>query len=293
MGTTTQVIGNGPLEYTNSNGRQISIPLTALYFDSTGTLRVDATWAAATGLKPSTGALGYMQSQDFITPAPASPPFAAMIIKAADPGTGGNNIQIQIGDISPAADPTQTTFSITVTETDVYSQLTAANIEATLGSSTISGGTLVPSKTGSSPGLVQVEAGSVDTNGFPNATNGSLNGDPAELAVNGDGSPSLVFNLLAKKAGADGATTQVDISPNSASPPSPGNPTFTLTATWSRMINDVTLLTLTSTIQTGFGYEITVALPSSGAYSVPASATSTLAGGTPGSPASATLFTGI
>jgi hypothetical protein len=59
------------------------------------------------------------------------------------------------------------------------------------------------------------------------------------------------------------------------------------------MISDVTLGTLVSTIQSEFGYEITVSLPGSGAYSVPALASSTLSGGTPGTSASATLFTGV
>jgi len=294
VGTMTQVTGNGPLEFTNANGRQISIPLSALYFDQNGTLQVDSTWATASGLKPNAGVLGYAQSEGMITPAPAPPPFAAMIIKAADQGAGGNNIVVAISDTSPATDPTQTTFSITVTETDVYEGLTAATIESTLGSSTVSGSTLVPVKTGTSPGLVQVEAGSVDTSGFPNAlTKASLNGDPAELAVDGEGSPAVVFTLLAKKAGADGATTVIDISPDTSSPPSSSNPTFTLNANWSRMISDVTLGTLVSTIQSEFGYEITVSLPGSGAYSVPALASSTLSGGTPGTSASATLFTGV
>jgi len=293
VGTTTQVTGNGPLEFTNANGRQISIPLSALYFDSSGTLQVDSTWATASGLKPNAGVLGYVQSEGLITPAPAPPPFAAMIIKSADQGTGGNNIQVAISDISPATDPTQTTFSITVTETDVYEGLTAGTIESTLGSSTVSGSSLVPVKTGTSPGLVQVESGTVDTNGFPNSTNGSLTGNPAELAVDGEGSPAVVFTLLAKKSGADGATTQVDISPDTGSPPASSNPTFTLTATWSKMVNDVTLGTLASTIQSELGYEITVSLPGSGAFSVPAAAQSTLGGGTPGTFASATLFTGV
>jgi hypothetical protein len=293
VGTTTQVTGNGPLEFTNADGRQISIPLSALYFDGNGTLQVDSPWATATGLMPNTGVLGYAQSEGLITPAPAPPPFAAMIIKAADQGTGGNNIQVVISDISPATDPTQTTFSITVTETDVYSGLTAATIESTLGSSTVSGGSLVPVKTGSSPGLVQVESGSVDTSGFPNSINGSLTGNPAELAVDGEGSPAVIFTLLAKKAGTDGATTQIDISSDSGSPPTSDNPTFTLTATWSKMVNDVTLETLASTIQSELGYEITVSLPGSGAYSVPAAAQSTLSGGTQGTSSSATLFTGV
>jgi len=219
VGTTTLVTGNGPLEFTNSNGQQISIPLTAFYFDGSGTLQVDATWGAATGLQPGKGLLAYVQSEGLIAPAPAASPFPAMIIKAASAGTGGNNISITIADVSPAVDPTLTTFTITVSESETYTGLTAATIAGVLGASSVVGSTLVSATNGSSPGLVQVEVGSVDPNGIPSSVSGTLAGNPAELSVDGDGSPALVFTLLAKNSGTDGALTQVDISPDTSSPP--------------------------------------------------------------------------
>jgi hypothetical protein len=216
-----------------------------------------------------------------------------MMIKAADAGNGGNNIIVTISDVSPAVDPTLTTFTITVTETDVYPNLSIANIVSQLGSSTVSGATLISATPGSAPGLVQVEAGSVDPNGFPDPVSGSLSGNPAALAVTDSSSPGLVFTLLAKKSGADGALTQIDISPNTSSPSTPGTPTFTLTASWSKTLLDATLSDLLTVVPAQLGYEITVSLPSSGAFSVPAAAKSTLSGGTAGSPASAILYTGI
>ncbi len=293
MSTTTAVTGNGPLELTNANGQQLSIPLSALYFDVNGTLQIDSAWGAVSGLQPGKGLLAYVASEGLITLAPAASPFPAMIIKAADPGIAGNNITVQISDVTPATDPTKTTFSITVTELDTYTGLTAATIQGKLGSSTIQGGGLVSASNGSSPGLVQVQAGSTDVSGNPNALSDTLSGDPATLEVDGDGSPAVVFTLLAKKAGADGALTQVQVVPNTTSPPTAGPPTFTLIATWTKTISGVSTSNLQSVIQNELGYEITVALPASGAFSVPAAATSTLSGGTAGSSASGTLFTGI
>ena len=293
MWVQRSVTGNGPLEFTNAKGQQISIPLSALYFDPSGTLQVDSVWATASGLKGGSGLLAYVQSEGLITPAPAPSPFPAMIIKAADPGTGGNNITVQITDVSPAADPTQTTFTIVVTEVDTYTGLTAASIERTIGSSKIQGSSLVSVTTGSMPGLVQVESGSVDINGIPDSLSDTLDGNPATLDVDGDGSPAIVFTLLAKKTGADGALTQVQILPDTTSPPTSGATTFTLTATWTKTVTGVNLTNLQTLAQNELGYEITVSLPASGAYSVPAAATSTLSGGTTGSPASATLSTGI
>lgn len=288
----TLATGNGPFEFTNSNGKHISIPISAFSFDTGGNLVVDPAWTAVTKIQPASGLLAYALAEGLIAPAPAPSPFPAMLIKAADRGTGGNNIEVEISAVTPAADPTQSTFTITITENDVYPGLTAASITGILGSSSVSGSTLTSVVTGSSPGLVQVEDGTVYPNGAPVATTSSLVGDPALLDVDGDGSPPLVFTLLAKKGGADGALTQIDISLDTASPPIPGPETFTLTASWTKTIT-ASLADLQTVIQNQLGYEVTVSLPSSGAFSVPAAGISTLSGGTTGSPSSATLFTGI
>jgi hypothetical protein len=288
----TLAAGSGPFEFTNSNGKHISIPISAFSFDASGNLVVDPAWTAVTKIQPASGLLAYALAEGLIAPAPAPSPFPALLIKAADRGTGGNNITVTISAVTPAADPTQSTFSITITENDVYPGLTAASITGILGSSSVSGSTLTSVVTGSSPGLVQVEDGTVYPNGAPVATTSSLVGDPALLDVDGDGSPPLVFTLLAKKGGADGALTQIDISLDTASPPIPGPETFTLTASWTKTVT-ASLADLQTVIQNQLGYEVVVSLPGSGAFSVPAAGVSTLSGGTTGSPSSATLFTGI
>jgi hypothetical protein len=283
----TPATGNGPFEFTSAAGRQISIPLTAFSFDANNNLVVDPAWSAITQAQPGSGFLAYALKEGVIAPAPTPSPFPAMMIRAADPGAGGNNISINV-DLSapigspPSDDPTQLPFSLTVTETDVYTGLTTAAIENILGSSAV---------TGSSPGLVQVLAGSVDPLGEPIATSAPLAGSPPQLQVDGDGSPALVFTLVAKKAGADSVLTNVIVTPDSASPPS-GAGTFSLVATWTKTVSDIMLADLESVVGSDLGYEITVSKPSGGAYSVPAAGLTQLSGGAGATSASATLFTG-
>src|SRR5262249_14112433 len=76
---------------------------------------------------------------------------AAMVISATTAGTQGNNIQVASKITAPNSDPTQTQFSVTVTETDTYPNLTPASIAAILGTAN-SSGTVTTS--GSQPGLV-------------------------------------------------------------------------------------------------------------------------------------------
>ena len=287
----TPASGNGPFEFTDSQDRQVSIPLTAFAFDSNSKLVVDPSWQTVTQAQPAAGLLAYALAAGLIAPAASPAPFPAMIVKAADPGAVGNNlsgganiaIAVTISNIVPASDPTQTTFSISVTETDIYTGLTCGSIESVLGSSAVSG---------SAPGLVRVAHNSVDPTGAPLEASGALAGSPARFDVHGSGSPSLVFTLAAKKSGADGTLTHIQVTPNTSSPP-PAVETFTLQASWTKTANAVTLATLVAAAQNQLGYEITLALPGGGAFSVPAAATTALSGGGAGSAASATLFTGI
>jgi hypothetical protein len=127
--------------------------------------------------------------------------------------------------------------------------------------------------------------------GDPIATSGPLAGSPAQLDVDGTGSPALVFTLIAKKTGTDGILTNVVVTPDTSSPPS-GNQTFSLLATWTKTVSGITLADLDTVISSDLGYEITVSKPTGGAYSVPTAGVTQLSGGAQGTSASATLFTG-
>ena len=293
--TNTPVTGNGPFEFTSSEGKQISIPLTAFSFDSNNNLVVDPAWQSFTGAAPGNVYLATAVKLGSIAPAALASPFPAMIFRAADPGSGGNNISITIAvsnvvSSPPTDDPTLVPFSITVTETDVYPSLTAATIENVLGSRTSAGASVI---TGTSPGLVKVLDGPVDTAGEPLSSSGNLSGAPAIFHVDGNGSPAMIFTLIAKRDSSDSTLTHVAIAPNISSPPSPGASTFSLQATWTKTVSGVTLPDLAATVSAELGYELTVSKPGSGAYSVPAPGVSQLSGGGGGTAASATIFTGL
>jgi hypothetical protein len=283
------VTGNGPLEFTDTFGRHVSIPLTAFSVDPVKGIVPDDAWASVVGALPASALFAYAVKEKLIKPAPAPSAFPAMIVTAADPGPGGNNIKVQIVAGAPNSDPTKATFSIQVTETDTYDGLTAATISSVLGTCNAAGVTVTP---GSNPGLVQVLQGSVDPIGAPLAVTALLSGNPAKVEIDQHASPARVFTLVAKKPGADGAFITVKITPAVSSPPS--NPeTFSLVATWQKPpVAGVTIGTLQTEVQSILGYEIAVSTPASGAFSVPAASTTTLSGGATGVAASATIFTG-
>jgi hypothetical protein len=293
MGSTTltPATGNGPFEFTDAEGRQWSIPLTAIKFSGNQYV-IDPVWVTQLSLKPAENAaaiakafLTYSVNEGNITPVSAASPFPAMLIQAATSGAAGNNIQLQVAISSlvaspPVNDPTQTQFSLTVTETDTYQGLTPATIQSQLQNQ---------------GALVQVQSVTPIGSPVPVSNTLQLSGSPAsnaQLVVYDNGSPSLpLFTLVAKGSGPDGELTQVTIASDSGSPSS-GPDTFTLTATWTKTVSGITVQTLASVVAGNFSYEIGVIKPSSGAFSVPAAGSSTLTGGAQFSNAAATLFTG-
>jgi hypothetical protein len=279
----TPATGNGPFEFTNSQGEQISIPLSAITFDSTGQPIVDPDWSSYTTSDPGKTLLKYAVKEALIKPRPTPSPFPAMVIRAADPGAGGNHITVTVNvqpapSSPPIADPMFVPFDLLITQTDVFANQTAATIATALAG----GG-----------GLVQI-VGPVNSSGVPGAQNGPLTGSPPQLQVMGTGSPGgTVFVLGAKRTDPSASLTNVKVEPNVTSPPGSGSETFTLTVTWTKTATGITLATLDSDVQSGLGYEITVAKPGSGAYSVPAAGSTTLSGGAGGTRASAMLYTGF
>jgi len=178
----------------------------------------------------------------------------AMVITAADQGFDGNNIAVTIAKIVAGANPSQTTFDVTVTETDRYFGLTLATIKETLAAQ---------------PGLVPVAE--VHTQlGPPNPGTATLSlgtsSAKARLLLE-DVKGEPVIELVAKKAGTDGNLTSVTIANVDASAG-----TFDLIATWTKTLSAVTLATIASQFAdptVGLSYEVTVAPSSGGLYSVP------------------------
>jgi len=283
MGTTPlPVTGYGPFEFTDPDGKHVPIPLTALTISNGQLQSSDPVWSAYLSSAPAQALAQYMVDESLIKPTPAPSPFPAMVIRAAGVGAAGNNITVTVAVSTPPSsppiqDPTQETFTLQVSETDTYVNQTPATIANTLATA---------------GALVQVIQ-SVQTSGIPDAYSGSFSGSPPLISIEASGSPGgTLFVLGPRSNGPDSLLTNVTITPNLASPPSPGAGTFTLTAKWSKPPVSATLETLAAVLSE-LNYEITIGKPSSGAYSVPAAGVTTLSGGSASSNASATLYANI
>jgi len=191
----------------------------------------------------------------------------SMVLTAADPGIAGNNITVAIT-VHPAPDPASTSFDVTVTETDVYTGLTASTIESTLGSDTTRG---------KAPGLVRVlHAGltqALPPSGTHQLTGGTATA-PASVKIVRPGT-EIGLTILAKKNGIDGSHTTVRISSN------PSNNSFDLHAIWTKTVLGATVATASDALA-ALAYEVTVSPPPGGEFALPSAtqdATIRLAGG--------------
>ncbi|HEY6390954.1 MAG TPA: hypothetical protein VIX89_06740 [Bryobacteraceae bacterium] len=249
---------NGPIEFMDRDtGKQVSIPLSAVYFDGSavkaeGDIYNQYKAAADDWLK-------YLASTGLLVADATPPAQPAMVISAASPGRNGNHIQITFSNFTPDANPANTTFNVLVAETDTYTGLTLATIQQVLGS--VAGG-------GTDPGLVFVPGATPAV--MPGVvTDLPLMGDPATVKLP-DGHGGDSFSVTAKGTGPDGALTKVTIKD-----PNTGAGTFTLIANWSKPKSAIKV----ADIQTNFAYEIAVAAPATGTLLPPAPGTVTLSGG--------------
>jgi hypothetical protein len=285
------VLANGPVAYTDSTGEQVLISLSALSFDASGSLVLTG-WPpysnyTAGEQKVISAWLNSLIASGDLRPAPDAPPRPAMLVQAVDAGAAANNISIAVSAVTPNADPTQTTFTITVTETEVYQRVTAATLAGVLGTDTHPA-----SGSAQQPTLAVVVDGSVVAAGVPDVTKSPYTfpapavGQASKVNVV-DTTPATIFTLQAKKIGSDGTKTTATISNVVAK-------VFDLQLQWTKQATGVTVLNAASKML-DLGYEITATAPGGGAFLVPAAKTTTLSGGTDGaSPltASAVLVAG-
>jgi len=265
--------GSGPFEFTDSNGKQISIPLTAFSFDALGKLSVDSKWTSIASAAPAKALQDYMTRQGLIAPASVPSPKPAAIVRAAFPGPAGNNIKVTISITAPSPDPTQTTFEIDVTETDKYTGLTPTTIASILGAA---------NTPGSLPGLVVVD-GSVT--GVPAALpQTSLTGGTDTANAN-SATHITTFKLKARAPGAAGNSIAITIDNVTAT-------AFDLTVALTLTSSNIRIATVQSAVANDLGYEIVALPPSGGVFSVPAAGATNLSGGGGASHASAILVAG-
>lgn len=272
-----QVVANGPISFSDAQGRAFSIPLSLLYFDGGGTIQAD-TWPLYGDHQALIDDwLPYLQEQGLIREGEAPAPVEAMIVKAQDPGAAGNTILLNIGNVHPdPADNTVTRFDATVTETNSYPGLAVETVKTVLGTGAGSG---------SKPGLVFVSsAGDPElpkAGSYPLAGGGA--GTPATADIPNQDESATAFSLTARKEGGDGdlITVEINAVDTAAS-------TFTLTATWAKSATDLEAGELAA----AFDYEITVDPPASGTLAAPAAGEYALSGGADAQtakPASVTL----
>lgn len=275
------VLGNGPITLTAQDGKLLLIPLSALIFDATGSIKATK-WPLYSKYQAIVDPwLQYLVSIGALTPGTTAPPKPAMVIQAADPGLAGNNIQVVFSNIVPdpanPPDPAKTTFDATITETDTYPGLSFDSaslsfIKTVLGTEKTNG---------AKPGLVHVL--DADTPDLPKAdlyllTGGGAAKSSAKVTKDPSGT---AFTVEAKKNSTEGNKTTVTISNVDATAK-----TFTLVATWTQSVTGIKLADLPGKLNGG-GYEINVNVPVGGSFAIPAPGPIELSGGADAMTASA------
>lgn len=249
-------VSNGPIEITDNFGKQLSIPLSALYFDSAGSIKADhwPTYSATPSIQPAVNSwLGYLVDQGLLSPGAAPAPVPAFQLQARDAGSNGNFITVSFTNIAPAAKPADTKVDASVTETDTYTFLSPSTISGVLGAS---------AGTGTRPGLVFLASKNPS---LPVAGSGVLAGNPPQFVVPG------AFTLQGVHSEADATLTTVTIQDVDASAQ-----TFTLIVSWQKSATGVKL----SDLDGQFKYVVDIIPPAGGFTVPPAAGVVTLAGGT-------------
>jgi hypothetical protein len=292
MAATTAVVGSSPISFTNSNGEQQVIPLTALAFNGSQLQLKDDWKPPNTNITNSdqTILLALAQARVAVgelTPPPAPAPAPALAFTAAHIGPETNGITVTSAIAKQGDSPLTTTFAVTATETDTWSGLDSGDIAAqTIGVDT------PPTKQGDPPagtGLIVVVNTSLGASSkIPaKASSGTLKkATPVDL-TDADGKVVCAIAPRADYDGTGGLSYAVTIDPSGT--------TFTVTATYDSSKetgtqNPVTVLTLSS-LPKQAAYLVTASAPATGAL-VPADKSSVqLSGGAPGLAAKGLLYT--
>src|SRR5882757_5770479 len=119
----TPALSNGPVEFTDVGGNQVSLPLSSIFFDGK---TIHAEGSIYNSHKAAADDwLTYLAKIGEIVPDADPPSKTAMVITAKHAGSTGNFIQIQFSN-PDNSDSTNVKFDATVTETDTYPGLTPA-----------------------------------------------------------------------------------------------------------------------------------------------------------------------
>lgn len=117
-------ISSDPISFFDtSTGQELSVPISAISFDSSDALTVDPAYA------PAKAWIKHLYDLGIVKKGAAPAPVAAIVFRAVDPGAAGNNVLVKIS--YPAGVTSK--FDVEVTATSAYKGLTAATLVATLG----------------------------------------------------------------------------------------------------------------------------------------------------------------
>jgi hypothetical protein len=254
-----QALATGPISFLDDNSAQQEIPLSDIYFDANGP---NASKWLSLGTNSSNAALvnallAQLAAQNLLTPGAQATPTPALAITATEAGATGNVIQVAISNVNTSAG----TMSMLVTATEVYAALTTATIATALGTTAATAN-----------GLVYLQS---NDNQPPAAvSNQPLGAALAYTVPQAANAADTAFVLAATDAGdaADAANISISVAPD----PLPAT-TFTLTASWNKTANDVTLAMLTTAATNPFSLLVTFNGPADGP--LPAAGTVTLQGG--------------
>lgn len=268
---TTAAAGAGPIVFFTQAGTQITLPLSAIYFDASDQVKVRRADDADTPQLIKW--LEYLVDQKRITRAVTPPPAlpgTSMVVTARVAGADGN--WITLGVATNAADATK--LDVTVTETDVYEGLSldsasVTSIDKVLG---LKGGAA-----GVRASLVRVDA-ITGTPPMPNEGAVAITATHAGIpswTVPGGNPAATSFTLSARAAGSEGpgALWTVEVSEVTAT-------TFTLEVSWTKTVTIGAVGDLAG-LDAALGFAVAVARPegSSAFTALPALGTFSLKGG--------------
>jgi hypothetical protein len=254
-----KALSTGPVSFLDANSNQQQIPLSAISFGPNGPDASSWSNYAPNSLLINQ-LLQQLVAQGLLTPGTQSAPSAALSITANEAGTTGNVIQVTISNVNTSAG----TMTVTVSATEVYPGLTPATLADTLGTSP-----------GTANGLVYLQSANPQQPGLY-SQNTSVGPDYTYPVPDAPPATGTAFTLAAVDTGgtADAANISVSVVPD----PNPAT-TFTVTASWTKSVNNLTpaMLTPAAPSPPPFGLLVTFTAPAGGA--LPAPGTVTLQGG--------------
>lgn len=246
---------SNPVSVFTAEGNLLVIPVSALFFDDNGDIHARPPYSGPDVERW----IRYLASPSIqaIRQAPEAPPKPAMVLRAAVPGSTGNNINVKI----TYPDSNRTEYRVEVTKTDRYTLLKPDTMSKVLAAR---------------PGLVHVKNGSA-TPKMPAALDDAPLKNDGTLEVRGKNGRTA-FVLEAKGPASDVQLIKITIDDV--------DETFTLVAKWTKT---ATVSGDPKTALADLGYVVVFKPPEGGEFGQPPAGEFNLSGGIDSAAASTTL----